>query len=498
MDDENALLLERATGLIKCCKLPRLTHSIDEAQLKPETFRAFLAILDETLPKVFDLLARYENQLLGHDEFNQDNLEFRTNLVLMAVEQIYIPGEMYDFQTTSVAYRERLADLYQNGQLERVLMGEGSAKVFKRVWDHYQKVLQGKEWMYHPGDVVGFVRVCEFLYGNMLEKPSELPQAVASFVLSIGISLVEFHDPEYEILGLRLFNVLLSGRHRKMLKESNIHEVVFQHSFRLSAKAKSELFLRELWTCLFQYVKMTALEQTDFSEWSKVDDVIEALLEALSFESNLALSSILILYLLKLLSLDLTNFVIDDLDDVQALDSKCHLYEPVLEQLRKYCALEFRNRRFYRWHKRLIAMLPFELEKACGGTRECGKYMHGVNLLFVLAVFPVEPEAVGFLSDKQSALLDFMIAFKRHMRDQYGRIQSLTGKCDFLHSLKASVSCDKTIAVFCRSVAQNYFPQDRQDFWTVVGTAGDGSDEASYQEDRIFYECLKELQTRLV
>ncbi|XP_029712606.2 uncharacterized protein LOC109405431 isoform X2 [Aedes albopictus] len=499
MDDENALLLERATGLIKCCKLPRLTHSIDEAQLKPDTFRSFMAILDETLPKVFDLLAQYENQLLGYDEFNRENLEFQVNLVLVVAEQLQLPGEIYDFQTENVAYRERLVELYQNGQLERILTkeGDGSERLLKRIWEHFQKVLQGKEWMYHPGDVVAFVRICELLYGNMSEKPSELPQSVASFVLAVGISLVEHHDPEYEILGLKLFNVLLNERHRSMIKESNIHEVVFQNSFRLSAKAKSERFLRELWACIFQYVKMTATDQAEFGDWSKLDDVVEALLEALTFESNLALSSILLLYLLKVLSLDLRNFLIDDLDDVQAVDSRCHLYEPVLEQLRKYCALEFRNRRFYRWHKRLVAMIPFELEKACGGTRECGKYMHGVNLLFVLAVFPIEPEAVGFLPDKQSALLDFMIAFKRHMRDQYGRIQSLTGKCDFLHSLKASVSCDKSITVFCRSVAQHYFPPDRQDFWNVVGTAVDGSEEGSYQEDRIFYECLKELQTRL-
>lgn len=180
---------------------------------------------------------------------------------------------------------------------------------------------------------------------------------------------------------------------------------------------------------------------------------MEALLDALAFESNLQLSSILLLNLLKLLVLDLTNFLIDDLDDVQ--HGKCHLYEPVLEQLRKTCALEFRNRRFYRWHKRLTLMLPFELEKACGSSREHGKYMHvrefnniydkgrihaisfqGVNLLFVLVVFPVEQEAIGNLVDVQGTLVDFMIIFKRHMREQYARIQALTGKCDFFHSLK--------------------------------------------------------------
>ncbi|XP_065088874.1 uncharacterized protein LOC135710278 [Ochlerotatus camptorhynchus] len=491
--DENSALLERATGLIKCCKLPRLTRSIDEAQLKPESFREFVCILNETLPKVFDSLSQYENQLLGHDEFNPDNLEFRTNLVLVTLEQVYIPGELYDFQTENRSYRDRLAEMYQNGQLERAITGEGSERLLTLVWEHYQRVLKAKEWMYHPGDVVGFVRICEFLYGNMLVDASTLSQAKASFILSVGISLVEFHDPEYEILGLRLFNVLLSGQHRTMLRESNIHEVVFQNAFRLKAKAKSERFLRELWTCLFQYVDLTASGQTDFSEWSILDDIVEALLETLAFESNLVLSSILLTYLLKLLSLDLPNLVIDDLDDVQALDSKCHLYEPVLEQLRKHCALEFRNRRFYRWHKRLVSMLPFELEKACGTSRECGKYMHGVNVLFVLAVFPIESEAINNAPDIQSSLLDFMIVFKRHMRDQYGRIQSLTGKCDFLHSLKASVSCDKSVAVFSRSVARSYFPDDRTAFWKVIGM---DSDE-SYQEDRIFYECLKELQTRM-
>ncbi|XP_062533835.1 uncharacterized protein LOC134202871 isoform X2 [Armigeres subalbatus] len=479
MDEENTLLLERATGLIKCCKLPRLTRNIDEAQLKPETFRDFLAILDETLPQLFDLMAQYESELLGFDEFNRGNLEFQVNLALMVAEQVYVPGELYEYQTENVTYRARLSDMYQNGLLERILTGKGSERTLKLMWEHYQKVLKGKEWMYHPGDVVGFVRICEFLY---VKNESELTQTLASFVLSVGISLVEFHDPEYETIGLRLFNVLLNDRHRSLIKKSNIHEVVFQNAFRLSAKAKNERFLRELWSCLYRFVEMSFQDQTDFSEWSKLDDIVEALLEALAFESNLILSSVLMVHLLKILSLDLTNFVIDDLDDIKAVDTKsCHV--TVLEQLREG-ALLFHNRRFYRWHKRLVAMIPFEFEKACGAGRECSKYMHGVHLLFVLTVFPMELQAIEFVPSIQSSLLDFMILFKRHMRDQCNRLESLTSETDSINSMKASESFDRTVAVFCRSVAQNYFPKDRTNFWSVLEAEVDRSREIINQEDR--------------
>ncbi|XP_058455033.1 uncharacterized protein LOC131432641 [Malaya genurostris] len=490
--DQEDVIIERATGLIKCCKVPRLTRSIDEAQLQADTFREFLAIFDDTIPKVFDLIAQYENQLLAYDQFNQDNLEFRLTSALVIAEQFPVVNELCEFQTANRIYRERFSELYEQGQLKQILTGDGSARLLVRAWEHYERVLRGKEWMFNPGDVVSFVRLCEFLYGWMLEKPPELTQSVASFILSVGISLVEYHDPEYELYGVRLFNVLLKEDHKVMLKETNIHQVVFQNVFKLNAKTKSERFLTELWQCLLRYVEIVEVGRTNFSEWTDFDDIVEALLDALSFEQSHNLSSVLLLYLLKLLALDLSNFRIDDLDEVQAVDSRCHLYEPVLEQLRKYCALEFHNRRFYRWHRRLISMLPYELEKSCGSSREHGKYMHGVNLLFVLATFPIESKAVSQLADVQTALLDFIIVFKRHMREQYARIQSLTGKCDFLHSLKASVSCDKSIAVFAKNVSNKYFEKD-SGFWEAIGL--DEQDE-SYQEDRIFFECLKDLQNR--
>lgn len=489
--DESTILIERATSLIRCCKLPRLVHSLDEAQLQPTIFHSFLSALNDTLPKIFDLISQHPDQLLTHDEFNQENLEFRLKLILVVTEQLYVAGESYDFQTEHHPLRKQIHCIYEQGLMEQLLIGNGSDRLLARLWEHYQQVLRGKEWFFHPADVLSLVRVCEFLYGNFL-LVTELSQKVASFILSVGISLTEYHDPEYELIGLRLFNVLLNGKHCTMLKHSNIHQVVFQSSFKLNAKSKSEQFLRALWHCHFQYIVVAETDRRDFSEWSTIDDVVEALLDCLVFEQNLSLSSILLLYLLKLLTLDLPDFLIDDLDDIQAVDSKCHLYEPVVEQLRKYCSLEFHNRRFYRWHRKLLTMLPYELEKSCGNSREHGKYMHGVNLLFVLVVFPIEPDAVGQLFDMQNALLDFIIAFKRHMRDQYARIQALTGKCEFLHSLKASVSCDKSIAVFARHVATKYFDAN-SDFWNAIAIT---KTEDSYQEDRIFYECLKELQSR--
>ncbi|XP_055587553.1 uncharacterized protein LOC129739999 [Uranotaenia lowii] len=488
---DDSLLIERATDLIKCCKLPRLTRSVDEAPLTPATFQEFLACLNATLPKIFDLITQHGNRLLGYDPYNQDNLDFRLQLVLIVTEQLHDPqGPVLDFQTEHLVFRAQISRIYSEGLLENIVLGEGADQLQKHLWQHYQKVLPGKEWMFHLGDLLSFIRICELLFSGLLPNVPELTQSIASLMLSIGISLVEYHDPEYELFGLRLFNVLLNKEHRKLMMDSNIHQVVFQNAFRLNAKSKKEQFLRNLWQCHYQYLELTEAHSKDFSKWSKLDDVIETLLDGLAFEQNLEQSSVLLLYLLKLLTIDLPNHTIDDLDDIQALDNKCHLYEPVLEDLRKLCALEFRNRRFYRWQKRLLSMLPFELEKATSGiSREHGRYMHGVNLLFVLVVFAIEPEAIDSTLEAKTALVNFLITFKQHMRDQYGRIQAIRGKCDFLHSLKASVSCDKSISVFGRSVVERYF-KDCPEMLTLFGPDG----EESYQEDRIFYECLKELQ----
>lgn len=103
---------------------------------------------------------------------------------------------------------------------------------------------------------------------------------------------------------------------------------------------------------------------------------MEILLNGLTFQSKLSQSGIYLLYLLKMLALDLPDYLIDGLDEVQSIDRKCHLYEPVCEQLRQDCLGGFHNRRYYRWLHQIIELLPHEAVKCQGAARENGRYCH--------------------------------------------------------------------------------------------------------------------------
>ncbi|ETN61337.1 hypothetical protein AND_007014 [Anopheles darlingi] len=373
MELADSSTVERATELIRCCRVPRINVNIADEALQRANFERFLHVLEASLPVVFDLIANWGAALTGYDQYRaDDNVQFKTDLALVITEQYNDgkPGELLEYQTESVALRQRINQFYQSAELEQLLTGSGGDRVLHRLYDHYRRVLTEQEWKHHPADVAGFVRIVEFLYGPFpLTNPVELNDDTAAFILSVGVTLVEFFDPSYQRMGLQLFCVLLGPRHKLVMRRTNIHQVVYSNAIKLTAKCKQELFLDALWKCIYQYVELEEGSFNDFSKWNTIDDIMETLLNGLMFESNLAASSIYLLYLLKLLAIDLPNYIIDELDELQSIDRKCHLYEPVCEQLRQDCLGGFHNRRYYRWVKRIIEMLPHEALKCQGNTR---------------------------------------------------------------------------------------------------------------------------------
>uniref|UniRef100_A0A182QF17 Uncharacterized protein n=1 Tax=Anopheles farauti TaxID=69004 RepID=A0A182QF17_9DIPT len=496
MDGATVLLVERATEAIRCCKVPRLLTSIEEGPLERPGFEQFLHVLDATLPLVFDLLARHASELTGYDEYNaDDNVPFKAGLALVLAEQ-YDGGESDDlgaeYRTGSGALRKRIAQFFQGPELEHLLTDRGSDRVWRHLYDHYRCVLSADEWKYYPADVLGFVRLVEFLYGPYppnVNLPPVLDDDAAAHMLAVGITLVEFFEPAYRLLGLRLFCTLLGPRHRSVMRRTNIHRVVYSNAIKLSGKFNQEVFLETLWRCIFLYVELEEASCEDFTQWNTVDDIMETLLNALMFESKLSTSSILLLYLLKLLALDLPNYIIDALDEIQSIDRKCHLYEPVCEQLRQDCLGGFHNRRYYRWLQRIIEMLPHEAVKCQGSSRDNGRYCHGVNLLFILVTFPIEPEAVRAHIGMQTNLVEFINVFKHYEQEQSAVAAKRTSATsDFVYNTKALVSISKSMLVFLTARAPQYFPEH-------PGMAALGRQLANdYADcDSIMYNCMQSL-----
>uniref|UniRef100_A0AAG5CQ78 Uncharacterized protein n=1 Tax=Anopheles atroparvus TaxID=41427 RepID=A0AAG5CQ78_ANOAO len=494
----DAKTLERATDLIRCCKVPRLRTSVEEGPLERATFGQFLHVLEATLPIVFDLLAQCGAELTGYDEYNADNnTEFKAGLALVIAEQYSEDpsGPRACYQTESPVLQKRITQFFLGHELEHLLTDKGGDAILRRLYSHYRRVLTPDEWKYHPADVEGFVRLVEFLYGPvpLCHHAPELDDDTAAYILSVGITLVEFFEPAYRLMGLRLFCVLLGPRNKAVMKRTNIHRVAYSNAIKLTVKLEHEPFLEVLWRCIFQYVELEESDIKDFTQWNTVDDIMDTLLQQLMFEPKLSTSRIYLLYLIKLLALDLPNYIIDELDEIQSIDKKCHLYEPVCEQLRQDCLGGFHNRRYYRWMKRIIEMLPHEAVKCQGASRENGKYCHGVNLLFILVTFPVEPEALQSHIKTQASLVEFINVFKQYERQQStSAAKRSTASCDFIYNIKSLVSISKSMLVFLTSLAPIYFPAHPE--MAVLGQrlANDYADC-----DSIMYNCMQSLIEKL-
>ncbi|XP_061496798.1 uncharacterized protein LOC5667751 isoform X2 [Anopheles gambiae] len=501
-------ILERATELIRCCKVPRLMTSIEEGPLDRSTFTQFLHVLEATLPAVFDLLAEHGTLLTGYDEYNEDdNVPFKAGLVLVIAEQYSEAGDARasgedaahgeEYRTGKPALRKRIAQFCQGHELEHLLTDRGSDRVWRHLHDHYRRVLSASEWKHHPADVAGFVRLVELLYGPYPVSgapPPQLDDDRAAYILSVGIMLVEFFEPAYQLLGLRLFCALLAPHHRPVMRRTNIHRVVYSNAKRLTNKCNQELFLEALWRCIYLYVELEEADRQDFTQWNTVDDIMEILLNGLTFQSKLSQSGIYLLYLLKMLALDLPDYLIDGLDEVQSIDRKCHLYEPVCEQLRQDCLGGFHNRRYYRWLHQIIELLPHEAVKCQGAARENGRYCHGVNLLFILVTFPVEPEALRPTHIRmQTSLVEFINVFKQYEQQQSAAAaKRSSASSDFVYNTKALVSISKTMLVFLTHLAPHYFPEH-----PAMATLGQQLANDYADCDSIMYNCMQSLIEKL-
>uniref|UniRef100_A0A182KDX0 Uncharacterized protein n=1 Tax=Anopheles christyi TaxID=43041 RepID=A0A182KDX0_9DIPT len=501
---DSSTTLGRATELIRCCKVPRLITSIEEGPLERVTFEQFLHVLDATLPLVFDLLAEHNTLLTGYDEYNEnDNVAFKAGLALVIAEQYGEASEVswagdgalgQEYRTGKPSLQKRIAQFYQGHELEHLLTDKGSDRVWRHLYEHYRQALSVCEWKHHPADVAGFVRLVEFLYGPYPLSPPELDDDTAAYILSVGITLVEFFEPAYQLMGLRLFCVLLAPRHRAVMRRTNVHRVVYSNAKKLTNKCNQELFLEALWRCLYLYVELEEADKTDFTQWNTVDDIMEILLNGLTFQSKLSLSGIYLLYLLKLLALDLPDYIIDGLDEVQSIDRKCHLYEPVCEQLRQDCLDGFHNRRYYRWLHQIIDLLPHEAVKCQGTSRENGRYCHGVNLLFILVTFPVEPEALRPTHlGMQTSLVEFINVFKQYEQQQSAvAAKRSSASSDFVYNTKALVSISKSMLVFLTNRAPHYFPEH-----PAMATLGQQLANDYADCDSIMYNCMQSLIEKL-
>lgn len=99
----------------------------------------------------------------------------------------------------------------------------------------------------------------------------------------------------------------------------NIHESIYRQCFHNVGNLKGVKLTKLLWQCIFDSLSMMECWPKLFpAMWSKLDDIIEALLSRIAFESDCAVRLVLITVLTLFVELPLESEIIRNIDESSA------------------------------------------------------------------------------------------------------------------------------------------------------------------------------------
>uniref|UniRef100_A0A2M4B2S0 Putative secreted protein n=1 Tax=Anopheles triannulatus TaxID=58253 RepID=A0A2M4B2S0_9DIPT len=118
----------------------------------------------------------------------------------------------------------------------------------------------------------------------------------------------------------------------------------------------------------------------------------------------------------------------------------------------------------------------------------------GINLLFILVTFPIEPEALQPVHIKiQLNVIEFLNVFKQYEKQQSTvASQRSYVSNEFIYCLKGLVSISKTMLCFLTSLAAVYFPEHPD-----MATLGRQLADEYADCDSIMYNCMQSLIEKL-
>lgn len=196
--DINHEKLTLAADFTKQCLLPEFDQEIGNQQIDRDDFKLFVYGLNQNLRLLFDIINKNRDLLFKKID---ETKPFRIAFVLLLCEQTS-DGDV-PFQTDDKSLLDYLCGLVRK-HLHEVL---DDKKIYDGVLDTYKSKLRTNIWKKNLGAVYGYERFCQARYSH---PKSRLSAADGLFMLSVGMILVEYFEPLYKHIGIKLFGVLLN------------------------------------------------------------------------------------------------------------------------------------------------------------------------------------------------------------------------------------------------------------------------------------------------
>jgi hypothetical protein len=244
--------VQSATTVIKSCLLPTLTVDISDPSLTADYFKDFNSNLNASLKLLFELIECKKAILLVKSDDNKVN-DFQKHLILLLCEQKSVENEMS--RTNGIELQKYLINL--SCKYGHVICNSNNVD---DLFEIYQQKLQKSCWKRNVGALYGFVEFLELILES--NKDSYVKNKCTEkliFFLSTGLMIIDFYDPNVQLLGLKLFSCLLKQEWMKcQLVDQNIHSVIYENIFPLTTKSSELKFLKNLWTCLYRCAECDA------------------------------------------------------------------------------------------------------------------------------------------------------------------------------------------------------------------------------------------------
>lgn len=388
-------ILEQALNASSSCLLQPLDEDCDSKPIAPADFDNFRLMLDEQFYLLLDIL--YQNgDLMKSKSFDNQLVQLRVNVFLLYCEQTE-PNPF--FQTSQRILIDSLTKLTE----ENIANFDDS--VMTKVVQCYKGGLRKDSWKKQLGMIHGFPRFCEII---LKRKPELMNADLLLFMLSVGSNLVLHYDPHFKTIGLKIYRILIEHCDCSLMKELNIHQVLYSESFQMLRKSNELDFNDHLFECL---LGVAAIEDREVmnSRWCKFDDVLEGLLTQLGTESESKVSLLLLNKLVKFCAMTYDGVDIE-------------LHDITLELEQYYCELKSKtsrtNYRTMRWIKRLLHVMITESPKYLNNSSDCYKFIHVIHSIYIVAILNVDPQILDIqLMEYTKKIILSLMQFVRNHKD---------------------------------------------------------------------------------
>ncbi|XP_055385160.1 uncharacterized protein LOC129614534 [Condylostylus longicornis] len=366
------------SNLINSCLMPELRVDVGEENISSDNFSEFRKILDGNLIIVFDMIQANED-LLYEEDSNCKELQMR--FILLLCEQSS-PYSNQWHQTRSQHLLDNVITLIDK-HFKKILTLD---KVEKEIFDHYKSKLNVSSWKRNIGTVIGFQQYLDLKYNKYHIK---ITNDAVAFMLSVGLLLQDFFDPNFKGMANKIFKLILSETDKDHLIKMNINNLIFEELKRDIYKCDSHENLELLWDNLIKCQKINNFYT--FEKFTDVDylikDLCHQIVLAKSFEIWLTLMKNLVRLFLEF---SLNTFKVKSL----IVEKEENCLENICE-LRKEC-LDIDPGIAYRWAKTIMECLIAVSNYLMGIS---GKTLQALNIFHICYLVWILPMDINICDD---------------------------------------------------------------------------------------------------